>query len=489
MPALLVFLALPFLRGTAAIGIAGARASGVAAAPPPPPAAALLFAAPPSGYEVLRNGAGDEALPFLRGIGIGSSLPRASPTPEETAVNEDGYELLQAGAGDEAADVAFGADSFGHHASVGALAEALRDLGRGLRRRRAEGSPFWTFWAHHTIARTEGTGRAFWAAAPKEKADDNREGWEEPVAFIVGVIVFVLIAICVFCAFRRHANNEAKEKARLEYEERERKGEEIRRMVLEAQAREDAEREKRRIERAEQAARDKEEQMRREEEERAKREADERLRRAKRITRKALERHAKKVEQERLKQEEAAKEPVELCRKCGKPILDTFVTVEGRQYHETCFTCAMCMKPISGSAFVLTLDGPICQRCDEKQAIKCFKCGERIKGKIMKVDGRSYHEACCTCSRCGGPISDSYFPSDDGIICDKCDEEEYLAGLPVCVVCQQRIEDKHPIVDGKPMHKACFVCNMCNTPIIGSYYKSEEDRGGYVCEKCHQKSP
>lgn len=153
--------------------------------------------------------------------------------------------------------------------------------------------------------------------------------------------------------------------------------------------------------------------------------------------------------------------------------------------------------------------------------MKCERCGKKITGGYLKVDGYVFHPECFTCSKCGKVIGDSfqksrgkYFHMDCykehvGLVCDKCGKvlyDKYVRhnGKRYHVHCH----DLRCGICGKPLpeyylqdgegnyHESCFKnskaprCGVCDSPLMGKYLKdvwgnmAHEYHGAIKTESC-----
>jgi len=92
---------------------------------------------------------------------------------------------------------------------------------------------------------------------------------------------------------------------------------------------------------------------------------------------------------------------------CGKKITGGAVSKAlGGRWHQECFKCATCDKPIKGS--FLTKDGKAYHKdCyNSNYGLKCEVCNDFIVGHILKYNGKAYHYTCLKCAKCGVYFTD-----------------------------------------------------------------------------------
>jgi len=84
------------------------------------------------------------------------------------------------------------------------------------------------------------------------------------------------------------------------------------------------------------------------------------------------------------------------CHKCKGQLLEMSVAVHGHKYHEHCFVCEECKKPITGK-FKTTRKGEFyCASCIYRmEHTKCDRCFKPLRGPSIKTaSGQVYHEHC-----------------------------------------------------------------------------------------------
>ncbi|CAF1019371.1 unnamed protein product [Didymodactylos carnosus] len=119
-------------------------------------------------------------------------------------------------------------------------------------------------------------------------------------------------------------------------------------------------------------------------------------------------------------------EDVKKCFNCSKPILTQGIKYENNEYHVECFTCRKCNKLLENEKLLTAHNSlPYCVQChDELFAKKCFKCKRPIphSTKYMTFEERPYHEQCFLCDKCHRPIgsNNKFFKDQRGFICSNC---------------------------------------------------------------------
>jgi len=125
------------------------------------------------------------------------------------------------------------------------------------------------------------------------------------------------------------------------------------------------------------------------------------------------------------------------CAYCGQPIKRSYITFEGKPYHDSCYRnfvqprCAKCNKPIDGK-FIMKDGEKYHEECYNKSiALRCDLCGKIINGTYTSdYWGNNYHalhiNKDAQCDYCGrfisGKISKGGSKYNDGrVICGICE--------------------------------------------------------------------
>jgi len=128
------------------------------------------------------------------------------------------------------------------------------------------------------------------------------------------------------------------------------------------------------------------------------------------------------------------------CKQCGEAITDCILQIQGENWHESCFVCGECKKPIADALYVVRNDTPHCQACDkaieqrnqkktswkEKQygpvIGQCTLCGKDCHegGPIMAANKKLFHVTCFICTRCKKDVRDGFQMREDRLFCPTC---------------------------------------------------------------------
>lgn len=127
---------------------------------------------------------------------------------------------------------------------------------------------------------------------------------------------------------------------------------------------------------------------------------------------------------------------------------------KGNSWHDECFTCSGCKRPIGSESF-LSKDGDVyCSPCyDRKFAKHCVGCNKA---------GLSFH---------------------NGETTDKNGLEEAVTDLFVCL---QAITSGGVSYQDQPWHSHCFVCSSCSKTLVGVSFTKHDDQ--VFCVECYKSS-
>jgi len=133
------------------------------------------------------------------------------------------------------------------------------------------------------------------------------------------------------------------------------------------------------------------------------------------------------------------------CSYCKKAITSSYITVDGKAYHEDCYR-------------------------DHVQP-RCEYCGKIIDGKYTILDGKQYHPACYTnhilpkCAICGEPLQGKYYTDYWG----NSFHASHSSELPECstcgrLICEELTRGGFELSDGR------YICGICNeTAVTGDF--------------------
>uniref|UniRef100_A0A4W5QE80 Four and a half LIM domains 1a n=1 Tax=Hucho hucho TaxID=62062 RepID=A0A4W5QE80_9TELE len=186
------------------------------------------------------------------------------------------------------------------------------------------------------------------------------------------------------------------------------------------------------------------------------------------------------------------------------------------------FDCYYCRDNLHGKKYVMKDEKHVCTKCFDKLcANTCAECRRPIgaDAKELNHKNRHWHEDCFRCAKCYKPLANEPFSArDDGkIMCGTCGSREDgnrcqacykvvmpggchsvvnfnyflpLHGLPMQLT--WRFFSPQPITSGgisyqdQPWHSECFVCRTCRKGLAGTRFTSHEEH--VYCVDCYKTS-
>lgn len=86
------------------------------------------------------------------------------------------------------------------------------------------------------------------------------------------------------------------------------------------------------------------------------------------------------------------------------------VVVEKKHYHLHHFLCDSCGVKLKGKdswgSYYQAGDQRLCQNCFEKKNFVCDKCGKKIIDEYVSLMGMNLHKSCTTCIYCRKPVNE-----------------------------------------------------------------------------------
>lgn len=100
----------------------------------------------------------------------------------------------------------------------------------------------------------------------------------------------------------------------------------------------------------------------------------------------------------------ASTEP-KTCAQCKETITGKCVQAMGANWHEDHFICGGCKTKLIGTQFMDVKGAPFCQKCYlSKHADRCKGCSKPIADKAVVALDAKWHQMCFRCSKCEKPI-------------------------------------------------------------------------------------
>ncbi|XP_047461545.1 LIM domain-containing protein 1 isoform X1 [Mugil cephalus] len=121
----------------------------------------------------------------------------------------------------------------------------------------------------------------------------------------------------------------------------------------------------------------------------------------------------------------------------------------------------------------------------------CTRCSKAVHGgagRGCRAMGCLYHNTCFTCSVCDKNLSGKTFYILSGLI--YCEEDFLFCGAhpspEVCDICGHLITDLVLQARGKPYHPSCFRCVVCRRSLEGQPFAVDSDSRVYCVSDFHR---
>ncbi|MCI4387916.1 hypothetical protein PGIGA_G00079510 [Pangasianodon gigas] len=175
------------------------------------------------------------------------------------------------------------------------------------------------------------------------------------------------------------------------------------------------------------------------------------------------------------------------CAECRRPISTDSKELhyKGRYWHEDCFRCSKCYKNLAKESFSVKDDRILCGKCSSREdAPRCHTCYKPILAGTESVEykGNVFHDDCFTCYKCKKPIgSESFITKNENVYCSNCHESKFAKN---CTACKKPITAGGVNYQDQPWHSECLVCVVCVKPLAGTRFTSHEQK--LYCVDCYK---
>ncbi|XP_061738816.1 four and a half LIM domains protein 3-like [Nerophis ophidion] len=109
-----------------------------------------------------------------------------------------------------------------------------------------------------------------------------------------------------------------------------------------------------------------------------------------------------------------------------------------KYYHDHCFRCVRCDRSLAGEPFTSQDDALVCSECYGNEfSAKCVACDKKVMPgcKLLEYGGSSWHEQCFLCHGCQKPMGgEAFFPDNNNFYCMPCYEGRLA---PRCSCCKK----------------------------------------------------
>merc|ERR1712192_313257 len=178
------------------------------------------------------------------------------------------------------------------------------------------------------------------------------------------------------------------------------------------------------------------------------------------------------------------------CAACGSSIEESAVLAGGETFHQACFTCSTCQKPIAGKFFTEPDGRFLCEHDYQQMREKCDHCKLPLLDRVLTAMEKKFHPACFRCGLCDVALEGVPFLISGGSVnCQPC-YTKYKAAQ--CVRCNKGIVSmgsaKTSLVtcQGKSYHEQCYTCSDCSESLSGQFVCAAPNEE-IVCFGCDTK--
>ncbi|XP_062869946.1 four and a half LIM domains protein 1b isoform X2 [Trichomycterus rosablanca] len=175
------------------------------------------------------------------------------------------------------------------------------------------------------------------------------------------------------------------------------------------------------------------------------------------------------------------------CNECRRPIGTDSKELHhrGRYWHGDCFRCAKCFKNLAKESFSLKDERILCEKCSSREdAPRCHACYRPILtgSEHVEYKGDVFHDECFTCYQCHKPIgSQSFITKNENVYCTSCHQRKFAKH---CRGCEKVITAGGVTYQEQPWHSECFVCLVCKKSLAGSRFTSNDEK--LYCVDCYK---
>eukprot|EP01006_Ploeotia_vitrea_P011197 TRINITY_DN29847_c0_g1_i2.p1 TRINITY_DN29847_c0_g1~~TRINITY_DN29847_c0_g1_i2.p1 ORF type:complete len:597 (+),score=112.40 TRINITY_DN29847_c0_g1_i2:62-1852(+) len=181
--------------------------------------------------------------------------------------------------------------------------------------------------------------------------------------------------------------------------------------------------------------------------------------------------------------------PAETCAECGEKITKKGIAAIDKYWHEDCFKCGTCSKPMNGMQYIVQDGKPNHIECLQRVCARCNEIIPPTEGMVHAID-RYYHPQCFICKHCDKVIEDDIFDyigtiayhqtCKDIVLKLRAEKGEEVATVSAVMAAPQPPPEPEYAGD-----KDCFVCGK-NIPVTTGLVQAMEKDFHPDCFKCHQ---
>ncbi|XP_017045176.1 transforming growth factor beta-1-induced transcript 1 protein [Drosophila ficusphila] len=159
-----------------------------------------------------------------------------------------------------------------------------------------------------------------------------------------------------------------------------------------------------------------------------------------------------------------------ICCRCNEEIWPRAICSSGKAYHPHHFTCRNCSLVVDPALFFAVDDDVVCSECYlGNHAARCSACRTPILERAVAAVGRKWHEKCFRCVSCGKPLISSGFYEVNGYLFCNSHFRELFSSR--CAGCAGPIEERAVVALSTKWHQKCFRCSICRQRIVTGEFR------------------
>jgi len=158
-----------------------------------------------------------------------------------------------------------------------------------------------------------------------------------------------------------------------------------------------------------------------------------------------------------------------ICCRCNEEIWPRAINSLGKSYHPHHFTCTECGLVVDPKLFFAVADEVVCSECYlGKHVARCSACRAPILERGVATGGRKWHEKCFRCVSCSRPLVSATFFEINGYLFCKSHFRELFSSR--CAGCAKPIDERAVVALSTKWHLKCFRCHECHRKITASEF-------------------
>jgi hypothetical protein len=107
-----------------------------------------------------------------------------------------------------------------------------------------------------------------------------------------------------------------------------------------------------------------------------------------------------------------------ICAGCNQPIRDSGITAMDKPWHQSCFICGHCRKPLAGLPFLVYNNIPYCEQDFGTLFVtqQCQGCKQPIVGPYIRAMNALWHKEHFVCARCSNSLESGFWETQGNFL-------------------------------------------------------------------------